>query len=216
VPRGPVGLLRATCNSPTDTGRPVDPGPVPQRDAIIQASGRATLPLDSSHVARSCRSAPACTGWDVLLAKVVVTARFPETAGLEDQPVVRANHRRGTFRPERSETSDTGLLQGAFRLTRSRPQRELVADDVAVMTVNHCDQMAPAIATAIDVRHIHGPARVARRRSRAIRLHPWATRTETLVHEPTLLREHSIHALAIDPNLLSEPQNRPDLAIPIR
>jgi hypothetical protein len=100
-------------------------------------------------------------GRDELLAEAVVPAGGPEAAGLEDQPVVGADHWGGPRRAKGPEATNARLLDGSLGFLGPPPQGKLEADDLAVVAVDHGGQVGPAVLAAGDVGDIHGPPFVA-------------------------------------------------------
>ena len=86
---------------------------------------------------------------DEFLGQPIIAARRPEPATLKDQPIVTANDRHGALWAQCPESMQARGFQGPFRLFGSAAQGELIANDFAIMAINHRGQMRPAIgATA--------------------------------------------------------------------
>lgn len=92
----------------------------------------------------------------------------------EDSRVAIASRR--ALGPQRSEPFETGLLERALGFLRTPAQREFVARDFPIMTVDNCGEMAPAIRTAIDVSQVHRPPLVTLLRATAELCYPNRTR----------------------------------------
>ena len=82
---------------------------------------------------------------DEFLGQPIIAARRPEPATLKDQPIVTANDRHGALWAQCPESMQARGFQGPFRLFGSAAQGELIANDFAIMAINHRGQMRPAI-----------------------------------------------------------------------
>src|SRR5262245_2896773 len=78
---------------------------------------------------------------DELLRQPVVATRRPKAPTLEHQPVVASDHRGRPGWPERAEPRQARLLQRPLRFLSPPPQGELIADDFAVVAVDHRGEM---------------------------------------------------------------------------
>src|SRR5262249_10744896 len=85
-------------------------------------------------------------GLDELLTEPVVAAGGAETSALKDESVVAAHNWSRSIWPQRSEALDAGTFECSLGFLRPRAQRELVANDLAIVTVDHRRQMPPAVA----------------------------------------------------------------------
>jgi len=155
-------------------------------------------------------------GSDELLGQPVVSTGGPEASALENQPVVGADHGRFPRRPQGPEAPQTGFLQGALRFFGPTAQRELVADDLAIVAVDHRRQVCPTVSPTRDVGDVHRPTLVA-----GIGLASPATRPRPgcglpLVDEPPLDLQDAIHGLPVDFPAVSEAQPRPQAPVPKR
>ena len=121
---------------------------------------------------------------DELLREEVVATGGTETAALEDQAVVGANHRRLARRSQRSEAPQAGLLQRTLGFLGTATQGELVADDLPVVAVDDRGQVRPTVGATRNVGHVHGPALVAVRRLTLPSTDPWPRRPLSLMDEP--------------------------------
>ena len=97
---------------------------------------------------------------DEFLLQAVISTGLPESATLEDQAVAAAQDRRADG-AERPEPGEAGRFDRAVRLFCATPTRELIANDLAIVTVDHCGQMRPAFFPTGNVCHIHRPPFVA-------------------------------------------------------
>ena len=102
----------------------------------------------------------------------------------------------------------------ALSLLGSTSKRELVTDNVPIMTINDGGEMHPAILTTRDMRYIHCPPLVTPASSAHPATHPRSQRTEPLMHPPPLLLEHAIHHLLIHAPLRLVPQECPQVPVP--
>lgn len=84
-----------------------------------------------------------------LLRQIILPTCGTKTTTLKYQTVIASNDRRLSFRPKRSKTMYTRVLQSAFSLTSPTTERKLIPDDLTIATVDHCRKMAPAIHPAI-------------------------------------------------------------------
>ncbi len=83
-------------------------------------------------------------GRDELLLQSIVATGLPEPPTLEDQAIVTTENG-CPDRTERPEPLETGDFHHPFRPLGSTPEGEFVADEFAVMSINHGLQMRPAI-----------------------------------------------------------------------
>src|SRR5262249_12701909 len=143
----------------------------------------------------------------------VVAARSPEAAALEDESVVAPDHGRRPIGAQRAKTFDAGAFERSFSLVRARPQRQLVANDLAVVAVDDRRPVRPSIVAAVDMRHFHRPALIAPGSSTdsALDARPWSRRP--LIDEPAFDLQDAINGLAVDDQTVPEPQQRPQPSI---
>ena len=148
---------------------------------------------------------------DELLAQPVVLARGAEAPTQEDALSLRSTgvSPAGRSVPKRSmhaASSALGFLGAA-------PAGELVADELAIVAVNHRREMRPAVAPAIDVGDVHRPALVTPARATPPTLHAWTRRRPPLMDEPPLEHEHAVHGFPVDPQSLMEAEQRPQSSV---
>lgn len=126
-------------------------------------------------------------GRDELLPQSIVATGRAEAPALEDQAVVAAHDRRLTRRPQSAKARQAGVLEGALGFLGPCAQGELVADELAIVAINHGGQVRPAVPPAVDVRDVHGPAFVASLGTTAPALHPRPRCADALRDEPRSL-----------------------------
>ena len=95
---------------------------------------------------------------DEFLAKPVEATGCLEATALKDETVVATDHRSGTLDAQSAKAPQTSSLKRSFRLLSPSPKRQLLANDLSVVTVDHSDQMRPTVLAACNVRDVHGPA----------------------------------------------------------
>ena len=152
---------------------------------------------------------------DELLLQPIVPTGLPEPATLEDQAIVAAENRRpdGTERPEPREA---GCFDRPLSLLCSTAERKLIADDFAIMAVDHRRKMRPAVLPTGDMRHIHRPPFIAATCPTGPASHTRAWGRDALMHEPPLLLQHAIDRLPIDDDPIPKLQQHPQSPIPKR
>src|SRR5262249_27889949 len=134
-------------------------------------------------------------GSDELLGEPIVPARRPKPPALIDQAIVGADDRRGPRRAQRAESSQTGPLERPLGLLGPASSGELMADELAVVAVDHRSEVGPAVWPAVDVSDVGRPALVAARRLAASPLDPGPWGRHPLVHEPALEGANAIDGL---------------------
>jgi len=99
----------------------------------------------------------------------------------------------------------------------ARPRkRQLVADELAVVAIDHGGQVRPTVGTTINVRHVHRPSFVAARGSTAQSLDARPRRSDPLMDKPAFQPKDAIDSLAIHLQAEAKTQHRPNTAIPER
>src|SRR5260221_12004135 len=73
--------------------------------------------------------------------------------------------------------------------------------------------MAPAVSSTWNVRYIHCPPLIAALRTASESLDAGPRRQRTLMHEPALEHQQSIHRLAVHADLFDETQHRPQAPV---
>src|SRR5512146_1145225 len=95
-----------------------------------------------------------------LLLQPIIPARLPKASTLEDQAVVAAEDR-SPHGAQRAKPRETRRFHRPFGLLRPAAQRQLIADDLPNMTIDHGREMRPAVLATGNMRHIHRPPFVA-------------------------------------------------------
>ena len=90
-----------------------------------------------------------------------------------------------------------------------------IPDNLAIMTINHCRQVAPTISPTGNMGHIHRPPLVTLDGTTPQPLGTRTRRARALMHHPTLQPERPIDRLPIDHEPLAVPQQRPQTPVPI-
>ncbi len=97
----------------------------------------------------------------------------------------------------------------AFGFLGATPQRELITNNLPVVTIDHGGQVAPTIVAAVHVRHIHGPALVTGGGRTAPLLHAWPGCHQALLDlEPQDLHE-TMDFFEVDSHFVPQAQQRP-------
>jgi len=134
---------------------------------------------------------------DELLFQSVVSAGATKPAALEDEAIVRANDRRVSSWPQSSEPADTRLFECPLGFSSASSERELIADDFAVMAIDDGGQVCPAVTTARDMRQVHGPPLVASFGLATPAANSRSRRVGALMHEPAFVSQNSVNHLSI-------------------
>src|SRR5258705_12895362 len=108
------------------------------------------------------------------------------------------------------EARQTSLLEGPLGFPRATPQGELIAGHFPVMAVDNRREMAPAVSTARHMSHVHRPALIAPLRTASESLDAGPRRQRTLIDEPALEHQQSIHRLTVHADPFDETQHRPE------
>lgn len=164
--------------------------------------------FDDPVLLRSVRS-------DELLRQPVILTSRPEPAALKDQSVVASDHRSFTYRSQGAEASDASLLDGSLGFFGMPAQGELPAQQLPIVTVDHPNQVGPAIPTTIYMRQIHRPAAIAFRSSAHRGFHPRSGAHNTLMHQPALGFQNPVNPFPVGPYPQAVAKPRPQPSIPI-
>jgi len=148
-------------------------------------------------------------GRDEFLLYSIVSTGLSKPTALEDQAVVTAQDW-GSRRSERPEPLETRGFDGPFRLLRATPQGKLIADALAIVTINHRREMRPAVLATGDMRHVHRPPFITATRPTCPASHARAWGRDALMHEPPLLLQHTVDRLAIDDDPVLKPHQCPE------
>lgn len=95
---------------------------------------------------------------DRFLLESIVSAGLAEPSTLKDQAVITTKDWGRSTWSECAKASPTGALNGPFRFLRPSSQRQFIANNFPIMTINHRREMSLAIVPTGGMRDIHGPA----------------------------------------------------------
>ena len=203
-----MGSLRIVPLDPAGDGPP-GLGQVPEAmlpDTLLLE--RAEEPFDHAVLLRAVRG-------DEFLGKAILTASSTKSPRLKDKAVVTANDWGFTLRSEGTKPSQTCFFQCHFRFPSSSPERELVSDDLTVVTIDDRSKMTPTIPAAREVSDVHGPALVAPLGATPPFFHSGTRSAASLMNEPPLESEQPIDRLAINPESFTKSKKSPQPAIAV-
>jgi hypothetical protein len=78
------------------------------------------------------------------------------------------------------------------------PPGELVADELAIVAVDHRREMRPPVRATVDVGDVHRPPLVAPTCTAPSALHAGPRRRLPLMDKPALEHQHAVHGFPID------------------
>lgn len=114
------------------------------------------------------------------------------------------------MKSQRTEPIKARILERTLRFTRATSKRELVAHELAIVTVDHRAEVGPAVPATRYVAHIHRPAKVTLFRTAPDSLGSRPRSLHALIDEPALYAKDSVDRLAVHLESLAEAKNRPD------
>ncbi len=153
---------------------------------------------------------------DEPLRQSVVPTSCPKPPALEDQPVVAAHHRGLAGRPQGAKAGNTGLLDRSLGFPGPTAQRKLPTQKFPIVTVDHPDQVGPAITTAVHMGQIHRPAAIASCGAAHGGFHARPRCHGPLMHQPTLGPQNAVNPFPVDPYPQPIAQQGPQSPIAIR
>jgi hypothetical protein len=136
-------------------------------------------------------------GCDELLLQSVAPHQGCEASAGEDQPVVRAKQEGLFYSPQSAEPRNPGLLKGRFSRSGLARTRQMPAQKLSGVAVDHQRQGHPAVPTRPDAAKIGRPALIRRDRHRGQRLDSGPKANRALLHLPTPDLEDSLNGVLV-------------------